>query len=220
MVTSSLRCGSSMLSAHDDIKKGRTNIPSESHRELGKPINSRRVGRHTGNLSPRQVEEIVAMCRSEMEFMGYDVSGVSASGARQLQVSSDSAEEVDPMRTFRPISFSFLVAALLVAFVPAQAMSQERPTLTTDDYGQWERLGASTLSADGRWLANSISRVNEENELRIRPLADSDSIIVVAYGSSPEFSANGQWLAYGIGLSEEAREGLAAERILVESAVT
>jgi hypothetical protein len=78
---------SSMLSAHEDIKTGRAHIPSESHRELGKPINPRRVGRHTGNLSPRQAEEIVAMCREEMEFMGYDVSAVSVSGIRRLQIS-------------------------------------------------------------------------------------------------------------------------------------
>jgi hypothetical protein len=77
----------SMLSAHEDIKKGRTQVPSESHRELGKPINARRVGRHTGNLSPRQVEDIVAMCAREMEFMGYGISGVPVSGTRRLQAS-------------------------------------------------------------------------------------------------------------------------------------
>jgi dipeptidyl aminopeptidase/acylaminoacyl peptidase len=135
------------------------------------------------------------------------------SGARQLQSSSDSAEEVVSMRTARSNQLSLLAAAaLLFALVPAPAMSQELPTLTTDDYGQWERLGAPTLSADGRWLANSISRVNEENELRVRPVSDSDSVIVVAYGSSPKFSANGQWLAYGIGMSEDAREALQKQK--------
>ena len=125
------------------------------------------------------------------------------------------------MRIVRPAPAASLLAlvALATVVVPAPTASQDRPTLTPDDYGQWERLGAATLSHDGRWLATAISRVNEENELRVRPFADPDSLIVVEYGSRPVFSANGQWLAYSIGLSEEAREALQKQKKPVHNSV-
>ena len=80
-----------------------------------------------------------------------------------------------------------------------------RPTVTPDDYGKWERLGAGSLSPDGRWLAYGISRVNEENELRVR-LIDRDSLVTVPYARRPAFSDEGGWLAFEIGVSEEERE--------------
>ncbi|MDX1494780.1 MAG: prolyl oligopeptidase family serine peptidase, partial [Longimicrobiales bacterium] len=83
--------------------------------------------------------------------------------------------------------------------------AQEKPTLTEDDYGKWERLGPATISADGEWLAVAISRVNDENELRIHSTT-SDSVVVVEYGTRPTFSDDGRWLAYSIGMSEDARE--------------
>ena len=56
-----------------------------------------------------------------------------------------------------------VAAVLLVCALAAPASAQEeKPTLTVDDYGQWERLGGATLSPDGRWLAFGISRVNDE----------------------------------------------------------
>ena len=82
------------------------------------------------------------------------------------------------------------------------------PVLTPADYGRWERLGSPELSPNGEWLVAPISRVNEEDELRIRSVGNPDSAIVVPYGSSATFSADGRWLAYSIGLSEEAREKL------------
>ncbi len=86
------------------------------------------------------------------------------------------------------------------------------PTLTHEDYGRWERLGFTELSPNGEWLAIPISRVNEEDELRVRPVANPDSAIVVPYGSSAEFSRDGRWLAYSIGMSEEARDKLQKEK--------
>lgn len=87
----------------------------------------------------------------------------------------------------------------------APLAAQDKPTLTEDDYGKWERLGAATISPDGAWLAVSISRVNDEDELRIHQ-TDSDSVVVVEYGSRPVFSDDSRWLAYTIGMSEDARE--------------
>ncbi|NNL29823.1 MAG: hypothetical protein HKO77_02305, partial [Gemmatimonadetes bacterium] len=96
-----------------------------------------------------------------------------------------------------------LLFAGLVSATPLAA--QDKPTLTEDDYGKWERLGPATISPDGDWLAVSISRVNDENELRIHR-TDSDSVVVVEYGTRPTFSEDGRWLAYSVGMSEAARE--------------
>src|SRR3982751_2141100 len=55
--------------------------------------------------------------------------------------------------------------ALLGSF-PAALIAQLRPTLRPADYGKWESLGqGSSLSPNGRWLAYTVNRVNEENEL-------------------------------------------------------
>ena len=93
---------------------------------------------------------------------------------------------------------------------PARA-TDTKPVLTPADYGKWESLGFGTLSPDGRWLAYPITRVNEENELRVRKL-DADSTVIIAYGSRATFSSDGRWLAYTIGVSRAERERLEKAR--------
>ncbi|MFW5952222.1 MAG: hypothetical protein ACOCVZ_08915, partial [Gemmatimonadota bacterium] len=88
------------------------------------------------------------------------------------------------------IPFAWLAAAMALApaaaaaqigdpvdsVPPAPAASADSPApgdtlpgpLTAEDYGQWETLGQALLSPDGDWLAYFISRVNDENELRVR----------------------------------------------------
>lgn len=101
-----------------------------------------------------------------------------------------------------------VVAGLALVVAPAHA---QKPTLTPADYGKWETLGFATLSPDGRWIAYPITRVNGEDELRIRKL-DEDSTRVVAYGSRPTFSDDSRWLAYSIGVSEQEREKLQEQK--------
>ena len=103
--------------------------------------------------------------------------------------------------------------ALLISLAspPAALQAQEKPTLTVDDYGQFERLGPAALSPDGNWMAVSISRVNDEGELRIHA-TDSDSVVVVAYASRPVFSSDNRWLAYSIGVSPDERERMQKSR--------
>ena len=103
------------------------------------------------------------------------------------------------------ISASLALSLSVLILSPTALFAQEKPALVPDDYGQWERLGAGILSPDGRWLAAAIARVNEENELRIHA-TDSDSVVVVPYGSRPVFSADSRWLAYAIGVSDAERE--------------
>jgi dipeptidyl aminopeptidase/acylaminoacyl peptidase len=97
---------------------------------------------------------------------------------------------------------SLLLIALIVG---APVAAQQKPTVTPADYGRFENLGFGALSPDGAWLSVPISRVNEENELRIHRTS-SDSVVVVKYGSQASFSADGRWVAYIIGHSEKERD--------------
>jgi len=103
-----------------------------------------------------------------------------------------------------------LVAVL--SFGLAAPASAQRPAITPADYGKWESLGfGATLSPDGRWLAYAVSRVNEQNELRIRLLA-GDSQYVALWGTGAAFSADSRWLAYLVGVSPAERDKLTQEK--------
>jgi dienelactone hydrolase len=107
-----------------------------------------------------------------------------------------------------------IVAALacLPGVQPLSAQSRtaqaELEPVVPEDYGQFESPGAATLSPDGEWLAYAVSRVNEQNELRVRRI-DRDSTAVMPFGSAPLFSADSRWLAYSIGVAPSERERLA-----------
>ncbi len=117
------------------------------------------------------------------------------------------------------VAFVALVAVILLAVAPVAVAAQEeaadtaaqdtapaepRP-ITPNDYGQWESLGFGQLSDNGEWMAVPISRVNDEDELRLRRVG-SDSVVVIGYGGQPAFSEDGRWAAYIIGMSDDARE--------------
>jgi dipeptidyl aminopeptidase/acylaminoacyl peptidase len=101
------------------------------------------------------------------------------------------------------------VALLLFLLCPrAAAQSDPKPPVAPADYGKWEQLGFSaTVSDDGLWMAYAISRVNEENELRIARL-DGDTSFSVPYGTGAAFSGDGRWLAYAIGVGPKERKKL------------
>lgn len=108
-----------------------------------------------------------------------------------------------PSRRPGVVRVSWVIAAMVC--LAGAATAQQKPTLTEEDYGQWERLGSAELSPDGRWMAVSIDRVNGEGELRIHATS-MDSTVVVPFGTSPEFSSDNRWVAYLVGVSPEERE--------------
>jgi len=104
-----------------------------------------------------------------------------------------------------------LGVGLLGPNLAAGQAATDAPTLDEADYGKWERLGGATLSPEGDWMATPIRRMNDNHELRIHHTRQ-DSTITVAFGRSPSFSADGRWLAYHIGMSEEKRKKLRKQK--------
>ncbi len=115
-----------------------------------------------------------------------------------------------------------LVVGLCVfaAVCSADPFAQSKPTLTPSDYDQFESLVAGAtrggLSPDGKWLAYGINRVGGANELRIAKVGDVAPVTTVAFGSQAVFSADMNWLAYGIGYSEEEQERMRIARTPIQ----
>jgi dipeptidyl aminopeptidase/acylaminoacyl peptidase len=93
--------------------------------------------------------------------------------------------------------------ALALSAAPAAA---QLPTLTPEDYGRWERLGAFELDPRGRWLVTSVTRVDERTELRVRAVDAEVDAFVLEHATRPVFSGDGRWLAYRKGRSPEEAE--------------
>jgi dipeptidyl aminopeptidase/acylaminoacyl peptidase len=111
-----------------------------------------------------------------------------------------------------------LVSSLALALLVAVPVHAQKKPVTAADYGKFETPGAAALSPNGQWLAYAITRVNEENELRVRPIA-RDTTLVVQYGGGAQFSADSRWLAYTIGVSPAERDRLTRERKPVRTKV-
>ena len=112
-----------------------------------------------------------------------------------------------------------LTGVLLAPPTPVQAQDDgSTPTLDEPDYGPWERLGGATLSPEGTWMATPIRRVNGNHELRIHH-TERDTVRTVDFGGDPAFSADGRWLAYSIGMSEDKREQLRKQEKPVREAL-
>ena len=111
------------------------------------------------------------------------------------------------MPRFRARSVLLPCCFLLLA---PPAAARQKPTLTRADYGRFESLGASVLSPDGRWLAYAITRVNEERELRVRPLG-RDTARTAPWASGPVFSADSRHLAWSVGVSAAEQKRLEKE---------
>ena len=89
--------------------------------------------------------------------------------------------------------------------VPLAPAAQPKP-VTPEDYGKWESLGrgGDKLSADGRWLAYTVTRVDKERSLHLLDLQSdkpSEAVLSVKQGERPVFSDDSQWLAITIGKS-------------------
>lgn len=101
-----------------------------------------------------------------------------------------------------------VLAALagLVTLAPVSAAAQAKPTLTPEDYGKWESLGAFELDPTGSWLAAAIGRTDESVEVRLRRADATGPTMVLKHATGPEFATGGRWLAYLKGVSPAEAE--------------
>jgi dipeptidyl aminopeptidase/acylaminoacyl peptidase len=112
------------------------------------------------------------------------------------------------MRTF------CLAALILVHAMTASAgivSAQQKPALTPADYGRFENAGALVVSPRGDWLAFTVTRVDEESELRLQPMS-GDTPITRAWATAPRFAPTGLHVAWSTGVSVEEREKLERDR--------
>lgn len=103
------------------------------------------------------------------------------------------------------------IATLVTLASSATASAQDKPLVTPKDFGKWENLGQTRLSPNGNWATIGVSRVNEENELRIRNLGN-DATTTIQFGTQPAFSNDSKWVAYLVGVSPKERERLTREK--------
>lgn len=118
------------------------------------------------------------------------------------------------------------VLALLVApsaSLPIAA-AQDKPALTPAEYGRWEAMNPQPqpLSPDGRWLVYGVTRSDGRRELRLTDLQSSAETQASAlrtpkttprpFGERPAFSADSQWLADLVGMSEADEAALKKEK--------
>lgn len=111
-----------------------------------------------------------------------------------------------------------ILPALFLIAAAAEVAAQAKPLVTAKDYGKWELLGASRLAPRGDWVAYTVNRVDEENQLRIRG-GSRDTTIVVQYGSGPQFTPDGRWVVYTVGIAPKERERLTRERKPIRNSV-
>jgi len=103
-----------------------------------------------------------------------------------------------------------VLALALFATPPLHGQNGEngKSPVPEEDYGKWESLGQPSLSPDGTWLAASISRVDGDPELRIRPVSNPDSVVIVPNGGGAVFTDDSRRLLYRIGVGEDEREAM------------
>ena len=110
-----------------------------------------------------------------------------------------------------------LVFALACLFFPvAPLVAQEwwatpKKPLTSADYGQFERLGSPRLSADGNFIAWTVTTVAGDTAVQMRRLQSggpAGEIQRFENARAPQFSRTSQSLGFLIGVSVAAREKL------------
>ncbi len=98
----------------------------------------------------------------------------------------------------------------------ASPLHGQAPTLSPDDYGQFERLGAFSLDPTGGWLVHAITRMDGSRELRLADTNRPEDVLVLEHASRPAFGRNGRFLAFHQGVSQdeaEASEGPIQDRL-------
>ena len=99
----------------------------------------------------------------------------------------------------------FLVVATAVTF-------GQKPALTHDDYDGWKSY-SSVISRDGRWVALATRPQVGDGELIVRS-SENDTVYRHPLGSSPQFTQDGKFVVFRIGVSREVTRAHEMKQIL------
>ncbi len=106
------------------------------------------------------------------------------------------------------LSFYFLILCIFFVYsgVASELFAQKKD-LKPEDYAQWQSIAQTALSADGNWFAYTISLVEGDGWLQLRPAkeASKEEKHKFKHATSPTFSNNNRWFAFRISLPEEER---------------
>lgn len=111
------------------------------------------------------------------------------------------------MTTYSIMRAARIIAGLAVLLALSTPSSAQKKDLTLEDYAQWERLGSNTLSPDGSWFAYELVPVEGKGTLHIRSVKGDDKYSF-EYGSRARFSNDNAWVAFTLGISEDAEKKL------------
>jgi len=109
----------------------------------------------------------------------------------------------------------FIPVILLVAlFISATILfAQEdsgKKVLTIEDYARWRSITSISISDDGNWMSFGYSKRNTDDTLYVKNL-ETDKLHVIPFASRPQFSDDGKWIAYNVGLPVKEAEKLRKE---------
>lgn len=97
---------------------------------------------------------------------------------------------------FPPASLSAQATATAPSGTVTTATTGKRP-LEIADYRLWRTIDDESISADGRWVAWTYSRVRGDDTVHVRTV-DGNRMHTVARASDPQLSGDGRWMAYAL----------------------
>lgn len=100
---------------------------------------------------------------------------------------------------------------LLVMGITFTAVAQQKKDLSPDDYGKWQSLSGTALSADGDWAAYEV-KIQEDNDTLYIVNRLTDKRYALEFGTRPAFSKDGRWVAWNIGVAYKEAEKLREQK--------
>jgi len=112
------------------------------------------------------------------------------------------------MTYIRRATLSFAFFLILYSWGFAQ-----KQKLTPKDYGQWQYITKTELSPDGNWFAYNVELVDGDGWLNIKKAGtDSTDTYTFKHGMRPNYSNDGKWAAFLIGVSEDQEKKLQKQK--------
>ncbi|TVP42426.1 MAG: S9 family peptidase, partial [Gemmatimonadales bacterium] len=102
------------------------------------------------------------------------------------------------------------------ASLPGDSIPTARRLLSPDDYARFESMGPVAFSPDARWVRASVSRFDDDGEIRLLPV-DGGEARVFPKATGADFAEGGRWAAVVTGPGIEERRRLQENRTPVRT---